>query len=174
MRPHARWVLGPVRTGTPSATPSSWSSQCAGCVSSMPKLSSANRHHRARCGDPRAHNCRDWLQCRPMVLNGSPRGRGLKILVFAVQSCPCPPVFSASWPPLKFSPDRDCAQIVPIAGSLQLTRAHILGGSLLFRLTFPISFPSCYLPTFVDTFPLDVKLSALYRVGRGRRKEYHT
>jgi len=51
---------------------------------------------------------------------------GLKILVSAVQSRPCPPAFSSSWatPLLLFPLDRECAPNVPFSGAPPRTLAH--------------------------------------------------
>ncbi len=63
---------------------------------------------------------------------------GLKILVSAVQSRPCPPFLSGSCLASNFFPSLDCDQSVTISGSLQLTRAHfdgVLDGHLVHAYT---------------------------------------
>ena len=78
--------------------------------------------------DPMATGAqRRGLQClRSNEVAGGDYRVGLKILVSAVQSRPCPPVFSAS-PSQKFSVDLDCDQSVPsraYSSLFQLSPAH--------------------------------------------------
>jgi len=54
-------------------------------------------------------------------------GLGLKILVSAVQSRPCPPLFSSSCPSVNFLPTEFVTRFVTNSGTLQHIPAHERG-----------------------------------------------
>src|SRR6266508_4849583 len=80
---------------------------------------------------------------------------GLKILVSAVQSRPCPPAFSSSWATVLFLSDRECAQIISWNGSLTwdaklLYTAQPIGGVADARYTS--EYASAFIPQQLTSY----------------------